>query len=120
MSKLVLYDPSMCCPSGMCGVTVDEETIRVATVLHAFKKHGVEVKRFNLTANPMEYLTQPLVNQKINEEGVDCLPITLFNDQIIYMGRYPTNKELCELVGLSEDIIPKREKKVLSVQQGVM
>jgi hypothetical protein len=119
MSKLFVYDPAMCCPSGMCGVSIDEETIRIATVLHAFKKHGVEVKRYNLTSNPMEFITQSRVNKAINEQGVDCLPIIVLNDEIVLSGRYPTNQELCHWVGLNEDVIPKREKKILSNQQGV-
>ncbi len=115
MSKLVIYDPAMCCPSGMCGVSIDPEIVRVATVLHAFRKHGVDVKRFNLTSNPMEFMTQLDVNKTINEKGVDCLPITVYNNKIVLVGRYPTNQEMCDYVGLSEDVIPKRKKQITDV-----
>lgn len=117
MSKLVIYDPAMCCPSGMCGVSIDPEIIRVATALHAFRKHGVEVKRFNLTSNPMEFMTQQEVNKAINEKGVDCLPITVLDNKIVLVGRYPSNQEMCEYVGLSEDVIPKRKKQIIQIPE---
>lgn len=112
MSKLVIYDPAMCCPSGMCGVSIDSEIVRVATVLHAFRKHGVEVKRFNLTSNPMEFMNQQQVNKYINEQGVGCLPIVVLNDKVVLVGRYPSNQDMCEYVGLSEGVIPKRKTQV--------
>ncbi len=117
MSKLVIYDPAMCCPSGMCGVTIDPEIVRVATALHAFKKHGIEVKRYNLTSNPMEFMTQSEVNKYINENGVDCLPITVFNNKVVLVGRYPSNEEMCQYVGLSEDVIPKRKKQITNIPE---
>ena len=117
MSKLVIYDPAMCCPSGMCGVSVNPEIIRVSTVLHAFRKHGVEVKRFNLTSNPMEFMTQQQVNKYINEKGVDCLPITVHDDKVVLVGRYPSNLEMCNYVGLSEDVIPKRKKQIIEISE---
>lgn len=117
MSKLVIYDPAMCCPSGICGVSIDPEIIRVATALHAFRKHGVEVKRFNLTSNPMEFMTQQEVNKAINEKGVDCLPITVLDNKIVLVGRYPSNQEMCEYVGLSEDVIPKRKKQIIQIPE---
>lgn len=117
MRKLVIYDPAMCCPSGMCGVSIDPEIVRVATALHAFKKHGVEVKRYNLTSNPMEFMTQQEVNKHIIEDGVDCLPITVLNDEVVLLGRYPTNEEMCTFVGLSEDVIPKRKKQIIGTSE---
>ncbi len=115
MSKLVIYDPAMCCSSGMCGVSIDPEIVRVATALHAFRKHGVEVKRFNLTSNPMEFMIQQEVNKAINEKGVDCLPITVLDNKAVLIGRYPSNQEMCEYVGLSEDVIPKRKKQIIEI-----
>ncbi len=117
MSKLVIYDPAMCCPSGMCGVSVDPEIVRIATTLHAFRKHGVEVKRYNLTSNPMEFMTQQEVNKHLNEKGVDCLPITLLDNRVVMVGKYPNNQEMCEYVGLSEDVIPKRKKQITEVPE---
>jgi hypothetical protein len=100
MRKLAVYDPAMCCPSGMCGVSIDPEIIRIATLLHALKKHNIEVKRYNLSSNPMEFVSQQAVNTMINEKGIDCLPLTVLDDVIVFSHRYPTNVEVMSLLGL--------------------
>jgi hypothetical protein len=110
MSQLVIYDPAMCCPSGMCGVSIDPEIIRVATTLHMFKSYNIEVKRYNLTSNPMEFVTQLEVNKYINEHGIDCLPITVYNNRVVMVGRYPTNQEMVEMVGLPLSVLSKQPK----------
>jgi hypothetical protein len=34
MTKLVVFDPSMCCPTGVCGPSVDTVPPRVTADLH--------------------------------------------------------------------------------------
>lgn len=48
MKTMKIYEPAMCCPTGLCGVGVDPELLRISTVLNTLKQNGVEVQRFNL------------------------------------------------------------------------
>ncbi len=112
MSKLVIYDPAMCCPSGMCGVSIDPEILRVATTLHSFRKYGIEVKRYNLTSNPMEFVTHPEVNRLIQEKGLACLPITVLDERVILSARYPTDQEMVKMVGLPMSVLSNKPKPV--------
>ena len=32
MSKLEIFDPAMCCSTGVCGPSVDPELLRVSTI----------------------------------------------------------------------------------------
>ena len=52
MKKMVIYDPAMCCPTGVCGPSVDKNLLRVATLLNRLEKRGIKVERHNLSDNP--------------------------------------------------------------------
>ena len=63
MKKMQIFEPAMCCPTGLCGVGVDEELLRISTVLNSLEKNGVKIDRFNLTDAPMEFIN----NRKVND-----------------------------------------------------
>ena len=45
MTKLAVYDPPMCCSTGVCGPAVDPVLPRVTADLDWLKRQGVEVER---------------------------------------------------------------------------
>lgn len=47
MNKMKIFEPAMCCPTGLCGVGVDPELLRISTVLDTLKKHGANVFRLS-------------------------------------------------------------------------
>lgn len=100
MKKMSIYEPAMCCSTGLCGVGVDPELLRISTVLNALKKNGVEVQRFNLTNSPQEFVNNRAVNEFLNKKGVDELPVTVLDDEIVLAGRYPTNEEIVKLLNI--------------------
>lgn len=100
MKKITIYEPAMCCPTGLCGVSVDPELLRISTVSNSLKKKGIEIERFNLTNSPMKFMTNKTVNKMINENGVDDLPFTLVDEEVEITGRYPTNEELAHLLDI--------------------
>ena len=52
MKKMIIFEPAMCCSTGVCGPAVDKELLRVSTVLNNLKNKGILVERYNLTSNP--------------------------------------------------------------------
>ena len=46
--KVEIYDPAMCCSSGLCGPAIDPALVRVNDAMMARKRQGVEVGRYNL------------------------------------------------------------------------
>ena len=48
MSKLEVFDPAMCCSTGVCGVDVDPVLVQFAADLQWLGEQGVEIKRYNL------------------------------------------------------------------------
>ncbi|SHJ20703.1 arsenite efflux transporter metallochaperone ArsD [Lutispora thermophila] len=113
MKKMMIFDPAMCCPTGVCGPSVDPELLRVSTVLNNLKKRGIVIERYNLTNNPQIFVENEEVNKKLNDEGVDVLPITMVDGVIVKTKAYPTNEEFCSLLGISEDYLKATEKKVI-------
>lgn len=96
MQKLEIFDPAMCCPTGVCGPSIDPELTRIASALFLLKKKGISIKRYNLSNDPNAFILNDTVYNILNEKGASILPIVLFNNEVVKLGAYPTNKELAE------------------------
>lgn len=110
MKNLTIYDPAMCCPTGMCGVSIDPEFLRVATALYTLKRNGVEVYRYNLSSTPEEFVKSTVVNDCINQNGADILPLTVLDNVIVLTKRYPTNEEIADMLGLPSSVFVNQPK----------
>lgn len=111
MKKMQIFEPAMCCSTGLCGVGVDPELLRISTILNTLEKNGIKVERFNLSNTPQVFVTNKVVNNYINNKGVDGLPVTVLNDEIVIAGRYPSSDEFQKLLGLSAGLIGKDANK---------
>lgn len=112
MKKMLIYEPAMCCSTGLCGVGVDPELLRISTVLNTLKKNGVEVQRFNLSNSPQEFVNNKAVNDFINKKGVNELPVTVLDGQMVITGRYPTNEEFVKLLNVPMSFLGEPPKTV--------
>ena len=100
MKTMKIFEPAMCCPTGLCGVSVDPELLRISTVLNTLKESGVEVQRYNLTSAPQEFVKSNAVTEFLQKFGPDKLPVVLVDDFIVIAGRYPTNEEFASWLDL--------------------
>jgi hypothetical protein len=105
MKKMQIFEPAMCCPTGLCGVGVDPELLRISAVLNTLKKNGVTIDRFNLTDAPMEFITNEAVNKLINTHGVAKLPVTVVDGEIVITGRYPANEDFISLLQIPANLL---------------
>lgn len=117
MKNLSIYDPAMCCPTGMCGVSIDPEFLRVATVLHTLKRNGIEIHRYNLSSTPEEFVKNTVVNDYINQNGADVLPLTVLDNAIVLTKRYPTNDEIIKLLGLPSSALADLPKALNTISK---
>lgn len=111
MKKMIIFDPAMCCSTGVCGPSVDKELLRVATVLNTLKNKGIVVERYNLTNNPQIFVTNAVINKILNTKGVEALPVTMVDGVIVKEGSYPTNEEFCSLLEIPSDTLKLTIKK---------
>lgn len=117
MKKMIIFDPAMCCSTGVCGPGVDPELLRVSTVLNSLKSRGILVERYNLTSNPQIFVDNKVINEILNRDGVEVLPVTIVDGKIVKTKAYPSNKELCELLEIPQDYL-KTNIKIIKKSKG--
>jgi hypothetical protein len=112
MKKMQIFEPAMCCSTGLCGVGVDPELLRISTVLNSLKKNNVVVDRFNLNNAPQEFINNRVVNNYINTKGVDGLPITVLDGEIVKTSKYPTNEEFIKFLDIPDNFLGEQRKTI--------
>lgn len=109
MKNIKIFEPAMCCSTGLCGVSVDPELLRISTLLNTLKERGIEVKRYNLNNDPMQFVTNHVVSEFVKLFGADKLPVTVVDGELAVSGRYPTNEEFTEWLQLPQEVLGKQE-----------
>jgi arsenite methyltransferase len=97
---LEVYDPAMCCSTGVCGPQVDPVLVRFSADVKWLQDQGVEVRRFNLSQNPAAFVENEQVRQALTEKGEAALPMLLMRDHVIASGEYPERSRLATTLGL--------------------
>lgn len=103
MSILEVFDPPMCCSSGVCGPQVDPVLPRFAADIAWLKKRGIDVRRYNLSQQPQAFAENAQVARAL-EKGTDVLPIVIVDGLIVSTGTYPTRADLALRLGIVADI----------------
>jgi hypothetical protein len=107
MKKLDVFDPAMCCSTGVCGPDVDPALVAFAADLKWVAEQGVTVERHNLGTEPQAFAANPAVLREV-EAGLDRLPIIVIDGQIVSTGLYPTRDQLAARLGLAADAAPAK------------
>ncbi len=100
MTVVRIFDPPMCCATGVCGPSVDPDLARFTADVDWLKKQGVQVERYNLSQQPAAFATHRVVNEALTARGNDCLPLVLVDDRIAVEGAYPSRETLAALAGV--------------------
>ena len=108
MRKIEIFDPAMCCPTGLCGTSINPELMRIAVVIETLKKQGVVVTRHNLRDEPQVYVSNKTINEYLQQHGAEALPITLVDGEVAVTKGYPTTKQMSEWTGIRLDFMPMR------------
>ncbi len=95
-----VFDPPMCCGTGVCGPSVDPELARFAADLEWLQKQGVSVERYNLAQQPGAFVSHAAVKDALTARGNECLPLVLVDERIAVEGGYPSRDTLAALAGV--------------------
>ncbi|MHB1665354.1 MAG: arsenite efflux transporter metallochaperone ArsD [bacterium] len=94
---LEIYDPALCCSTGVCGPRPDIKLIKINDILNKLKNDfgdRIEIKRHSISNEPKEFLSNNAVSSIIQKEGKASLPVCILNGELLTQGRYPEEGEL--------------------------
>jgi len=99
MKTLQIYDPAMCCSTGVCGPDVDPVLVQLVGFLKNLDASAVQVERYNLSQEPSAYTANEAVAAALQERGIDALPLVFIDGEQISSGEYPDLEQLASLLG---------------------
>jgi hypothetical protein len=94
MITVEFFDPPMCCPTGLCGPTLDQTLLDVSDMILSLQAEGMHVERYQMTTQPQAFLNNADVMRLVREQQMAALPITVVRGKVIKVGTYPTLKEI--------------------------
>lgn len=92
--EVEFFDPPMCCPTGLCGPTLDQTLLDVNEMIIKLKDAGTKLERYQMSSHPNAFMQNTAVMRLVREKQMDALPITVVRGQVIKTGAYPTLEEI--------------------------
>ena len=93
MKTIAVYDPPMCCTTGVCGPDVDPDLAQFSSLLDRLREGGLTVERYGLGRQPMAFVQNPKVKALLETEGAEALPLIFWEGEVVLKGRYPDHAE---------------------------
>ena len=110
MPKIQVYDPALCCSTGVCGVEVDQQLVGFAADADWVKKQRADIERFNLAQQPLAFAGNSTVKKFLERSGQEGLPLILVDGDVALAGRYPQRAELAQI-----DVVTPRHARRYAV-----
>jgi len=101
MSAIQIFDPALCCSSGVCGQNVEEGLLQAAADIDWARSQGARIERFNLAQQPLAFAENAVVKGLLDRTGQEALPLSLVDGELALAGRYPTRADLARWAGIS-------------------
>ncbi len=108
-----IFDPPMCCPTGLCGPAIDPALLDIHEAILRVKREydgRAKVERYLLgqqpakfMQQPAKFMQQPAVIARLKVQGIPVLPITVVNGRVVKERAYPTYEELAAWIGRAGD-----------------
>jgi hypothetical protein len=93
MKTIQVYDPPMCCSTGVCGPDVDPDLAQFAALLNRLTASGISVERYGLGQQPMAFVQNPKVKALLESDGTGALPLIFWDGEVVAKGKYPDAAE---------------------------
>lgn len=88
------FDPPMCCPTGLCGPTLDQTLLDVSEMIVALQRDNLRIERYQMTSHPNAFLGNADVMRLVREQQMEALPIVVVHGKIVKSGGYPSLEEV--------------------------
>ena len=100
MPTIQVFDPALCCSTGVCGVDIDQGLVDFSADADWARAQGAQVERYNLAQQPLAFAQNVVVKGFLERSGAEALPLVLVDGEVALAGRYPTRAELRRFAGL--------------------
>jgi len=91
---IILYEPTLCCSSGICGPNPDQALVTLQDTIDKIKEHGIGIERFQITTHPRKFTDNAEIMKLMQQRQLDALPITAVDGKIVKVGGYPSMADL--------------------------
>lgn len=102
MPNIQIFDPALCCSTGVCGVEVDQNLVNFAADVDWAKQNGAQIERFNLAQQPMPFAENAAVKGFLERSGQEALPLILVGGEVAMAGRYPSRADLARWAKIAQ------------------
>ena len=110
MNSIQIFDPALCCSSGVCGTDVDQALVNASADIDWAKQQGANIERFNLSQQPLAFAENATVKGFLERSGQDALPLVLVDGEFALAGRYPNRDEISRWAGMAATLAPVQGK----------
>jgi hypothetical protein len=100
--QIEIFDPPMCCPTGLCGPDIDPALLDINEAILKIKKEfdgKVSIERYLLSQQGQKFMQQPEVMKRLQIHGVEILPLTLVDGKVVKEKEYPSYEEFKSIIG---------------------
>jgi hypothetical protein len=109
MTTIQIFDPALCCSTGVCGVEVDQALVGFAADVDWAKQNGAQIERLNLAQQPLAFAENQTVKAFLERSGQEALPLILVDGEVALAGRYPSRAELTRWAGITAASAPQTQ-----------
>jgi len=106
MSKIEVFEPALCCATGVCGEDVDQALVKFSADMDYVRSSGGDIARYNLASEPQAFATNEAAKAFMHVSGSAGLPLVLVDGVTAMTGRYPDRAQLANWAGLQEGAVP--------------
>lgn len=100
MPTIRIYEPALCCDTGVCGADVDQSLVTVTADVRSLKELGADIERHNLASDPIAFTNDETVRAFMHTVGSKGLPLTVVDGVTVAVGAYPSRDTLIDLAGI--------------------
>ena len=105
MPTVRVYEPALCCNTGVCGTDVDQSLVDFTADLNHVAERGADISRHNLANDPTAFAADDTVRAFLQVAGSEGLPLTTVDGVTVMTGAYPTRAQLNRFAGLSDEAV---------------
>ena len=102
MPNVHVYEPALCCNTGVCGEDVDQTPRRVHRRHQAPHRPGRRHRPAQPGQRPLAFAADESVRAFLEVAGSEGLPLTTVDGVTVLTGAYPTRDQLLRYTGLTQ------------------